>query len=1406
MRNNYRNMFFAGYGYSNQNQNNPPSPTRSSVWGSVYSPFRNTNLSLQDITMGQAPSIMIGTNARSPGKTSPTGLIGTRDGTGIGRTMKEYEDQLEALKKENFNLKLRIYFLEERMGITSADENAIKKNIELKVEIESLRKELVEKQELLSQAAKAFELIEEQKEASSRNQAQYQQSLENEREKIRKLEKELAEYQEKVNDASIYYKEAFGITPEKALENEEKLHQMEELVASLEAEVKQVTSSLDEERVWAQELESERDEFRERLEAETRLRENLDAERLQDIESLREKVKELEEQLLKRDTHVQQCRNELLEKERVIKEKSSQLDEKCRMYEELNAVSEKRKKQVDQLRASIKTRDDALTDLNNKHRALLSQFENGYAKRSPPSSPSTMNPIEDPLLARMGQKITCVQGMTKRGNTCLDWEPNRERSTRVKSPIQALSGEVKDVRDLIKELEEKDNELKRQEEARKQLVLKLCNMQKHAETTDYKLKKLEGEHEKAIKTIQGFMERQQQLEIAKMRKEQKIMELEIELNRLRECENIKAARDGHNQFVRRDISADVTDDPERDPSNQQRFDEMEAKINDLRDQIETIKAEKSRLEKQIEVESEELQGRLQDREQKIEVLETEKQTIQEQLQDKARELDELKEVTKNEPEEAIERDDLLRELKLRDAEIEEKNQKIEQLSKELQVKTQNLQKLVNTELWSKNKEIAKLHNHMTASHCQERSRNKSDAGQESASGQLSSLIKELNDIGIKVTFTNEVIQLNYVDGNEPIDVKTMTDYVQKLVAQKNELEKEVDYLKWLKLVSKPDIATEIDGCGDNQTERAKKYCELLRTHLKDLVKFMKEMLKNVDYADTIGNERKRIVFDVLMSSKILSDDFVNALEGISMNGDLAFDMLDEVNLRSMENSVKKSRSENLVSGTKNQASTQSDSEAFSEPDRTVSMARIGLQETHQKSLNRSRFFKYTKTFTDSEDSLEYVPYHKTYQNDLNDSEANHQIQELKETNALLYTELNALRNELTTKISFDCTFDEKISPLIVKLEKSQKYCEKLQSALERRVHEVHALKKENKQNCARRAQMEKKLADLENMATEMNKQKADLMHYKENAERKTADMLITLNRENDALRTRIKKLEDENEAAKASISALTKDLDHLTLSHSQILVENTKLTNDKLRLEQEVRKTESRCDMTVRSIHDKFNKEISDLNQINETQRARLQEMEMTNKELRRHVAVCEASDSAPSSSGVSSIPTDAILKQTCEDIMQEYQAYNNSQYWLPISYPTLGGRSKTSCSPDLGIESDAAVTTMRPLKDTLKITESMTNLLSDEDTNNGNRPVREVDSESPLPIEGLDEVEALKQENETLKRRLVKTRRALEDTFQHLSASNKNKKNVEKAITKQLQITKSILKKTRTYEEPLDN
>lgn len=174
---------------------------------------------------------------------------------------------------------------------------------------------------------------------------------------------------------------------------------------------------------------------------------------------------------------------------------------------------------------------------------------------------------------------------------------------------------------------------------------------------------------------------------------------------------------------------------------------------------------------------------------------------------------------------------LRRELLLKSSELREKNQKIDQLERELQVKTQNLQKLVNTELWSKNKEIAKLHNHMTTFQVQDKSRRSLDFSVENATSQLSDLVRELSDIGICVKFTDDVIQLNYVNGSEPIDVKIMTEYIQKLVTQKNELEKEVDYLKWMKLILKPDIAAEIDGSG-SETERVKKYCEVLRMHLK----------------------------------------------------------------------------------------------------------------------------------------------------------------------------------------------------------------------------------------------------------------------------------------------------------------------------------------------------------------------------------------------------------------------------------------------------------------------------------------------------------------------------------------------------------------------------------------------
>uniref|UniRef100_A0A3B3I3D0 Centrosomin N-terminal motif 1 domain-containing protein n=1 Tax=Oryzias latipes TaxID=8090 RepID=A0A3B3I3D0_ORYLA len=63
-------------------------------------------------------------------------------------------NHLNDLKKENFSLKLRIYFLEERIQqkFEESSEDVYRTNIELKVEVESLKKELQEKQEHLDKA------------------------------------------------------------------------------------------------------------------------------------------------------------------------------------------------------------------------------------------------------------------------------------------------------------------------------------------------------------------------------------------------------------------------------------------------------------------------------------------------------------------------------------------------------------------------------------------------------------------------------------------------------------------------------------------------------------------------------------------------------------------------------------------------------------------------------------------------------------------------------------------------------------------------------------------------------------------------------------------------------------------------------------------------------------------------------------------------------------------------------------------------------------------------------------------------------------------------------------------------------------------------------------------------------
>ncbi|KAM9082891.1 CDK5 regulatory subunit-associated protein 2 isoform 7-T7 [Megaptera novaeangliae] len=148
------------------------------------------------------------------------------------RNMKDFENQITELKKENFNLKLRIYFLEERMQqeFDGPTEHVYKTNIELKVEVESLKRELQERERLLVKASKAVESL------AEGGGSEMQRVKQEAQKKVRQVEELLTRrmllLEEDVKAAQAELEKAFaGTETEKALRLslENKLSEMKKM-------------------------------------------------------------------------------------------------------------------------------------------------------------------------------------------------------------------------------------------------------------------------------------------------------------------------------------------------------------------------------------------------------------------------------------------------------------------------------------------------------------------------------------------------------------------------------------------------------------------------------------------------------------------------------------------------------------------------------------------------------------------------------------------------------------------------------------------------------------------------------------------------------------------------------------------------------------------------------------------------------------------------------------------------------------------------------------------------------------------------------------------------------------------------------------------------------------------------
>ncbi|XP_046676131.1 centrosomin-like isoform X2 [Homalodisca vitripennis] len=137
----------------------------------------------------------------SPGKRSP----------GRPRTMKEYEEDLVNLKRENFNLKVRIYFIEQNRIDPNLPKDVDELRglfTDLKVEHELTKKDLSSKEDLLINTYKALDVQKQQLEAMNNDfdalKTEHEQEKLELQTKIDALEKELKDSYAKFMETSIH--------------------------------------------------------------------------------------------------------------------------------------------------------------------------------------------------------------------------------------------------------------------------------------------------------------------------------------------------------------------------------------------------------------------------------------------------------------------------------------------------------------------------------------------------------------------------------------------------------------------------------------------------------------------------------------------------------------------------------------------------------------------------------------------------------------------------------------------------------------------------------------------------------------------------------------------------------------------------------------------------------------------------------------------------------------------------------------------------------------------------------------------------------------------------------------------------------------------------------------------------
>ncbi|KAF9045716.1 hypothetical protein BDZ89DRAFT_1058679 [Hymenopellis radicata] len=403
-------------------------------------------------------------------------------------TLRDQEKHIDHLKKENFDIKIKCHFLEERLAQLAPDQMdaALKQNIDLKIELSARGQEIKRLKKLLLELERELERLQRGTGGSRSRERELE-------DKLREREMELKDLRRRQQNGSV--------NDERAMELEEQLEEARELLVENNGEIERLRDMIEQGdsggdyalRKRVAELEDANKQWQDRMFEMTEDHEEEKGELMDSIESLGLKIEQLQDRnaaelqersqsramILDEREHREQVEDdlndtkdklaaaliELQQKEDEVDVKNDELDNLLAQHDQIveqwRGEVEEARQQVEELRDVIAERDTeskdlrlTISELERNTEDLHSKFEVALAhlEHEGEEKESEIDALTD-AVKELGEQIYNLED--ERDRVREEHRRQREDDAAERERLEAISAALKEkVAALKDELEE----------------------------------------------------------------------------------------------------------------------------------------------------------------------------------------------------------------------------------------------------------------------------------------------------------------------------------------------------------------------------------------------------------------------------------------------------------------------------------------------------------------------------------------------------------------------------------------------------------------------------------------------------------------------------------------------------------------------------------------------------------------------------------------------------------------------------------------------------------------------------------------------------------------------------------------------------------------------------------------